>query len=41
MEEIISEIGNLKLKIVYFNHMDQVIEAALKKNIFNLKKEIK
>jgi ATP-dependent Lon protease len=38
MEEIISEIGTLKLEIMYFNHMDQVINVALKKNISKTKK---
>lgn len=38
VEEIIAEIGPLKLKIVYLNHMDDVLRLALKKNIFNLKK---
>jgi ATP-dependent Lon protease len=38
VEEIILEISPLNLKIVYLNHMDDVIKIALKKNIFNLKK---
>lgn len=38
VEEIIAEIIPLHVKIVYLNHMDDVLKLALKKNIFNLKK---
>lgn len=36
-EEIISEIKNLKLRIIYLEHMDDVLKLALTKNIFDIK----
>lgn len=33
-EEIIEEVGNLKLKIAYCDHMDEVLKIVLKKKLF-------
>jgi ATP-dependent Lon protease len=38
VEEIMADIVPLQVKIVYLNHMDDVLKLVLKKNIFNLKK---
>jgi ATP-dependent Lon protease len=33
-EEVIEEVGNLKLKIAYCDHMDEVLKIVLKKKLF-------
>jgi ATP-dependent Lon protease len=40
-EEILSELKDLKLKVLYFDHMDDVLRFSLKNDLFNKKNKKK